>query len=213
MLRLPVLFALAIAALSVIPSRAADLEIGLGATHFNTHKSGTWYQSEFAHDLDLTSLSVSVGLRYGRFRIGYQYLGRYSVDAMVIPVDAEYDRFLASGHQSMPLTYIKGSGAIHGAYLMHRTPGALFVEYGIYVYRPTWDLVVFDRTPCFGCDPHQTFHITHKKQLIATPVVGFGYASGRSAVALNVRRPNTSGDAVPSVANRWAANLEIRRGF
>lgn len=192
---------------------SGSLEVGIGATWFNTHDTGTWYQREFEHDLDLRSAALSVGWNAGTYRIGYQYLGRYAADALVIPVDAEYDRYRVSGLQTMPLTYIRGSGEIHGLYAMRQTAGRVFVEYGLYLYRPTWRLEVFDRRPCFDCAPHKTFAIEHGKRWIATPVIGVGMHVGQRRVAINIRRPNTSGDAVPSVANRWAANVELRGNF
>ena len=145
-----------------LSAHAARLEIGLGIAQSRDHGDGTWYQSAFPHTRNLTSPVAEIGvvgdaLPWLRWHVDAVYLGRYSVDSMDTPNDANYAPGLGCNGACLPMTHYSGSGAIYGiaATLEAHTRGAWQwgIEAGPLLYHRDWSVQVPDWYPSEQISP------------------------------------------------------------
>ena len=141
-----------------LSAHAAQLELGVGIAHSRDHGDGTWYQSAFPHTLTLTSPLLQIGVvgdaaPWLRWHVDAVYLGRYAVDSLDTPNDANYNPHSPTGcnGKCLPLTRYIGSGSVWGiaATLEAHTQGAWQwgIEAGPLLYHRTWSLSVPDWYP------------------------------------------------------------------
>ncbi len=143
---------------------AAQLEVGIGLAQANTRGDGTWYQQRFPHSLGLRSPALMIGAT-GNVLPGLSwhadgvYLGRYTVDSLDTPNDANYSAASPTGCNGacLPLAHYHGSGEAYGlaATLEAHTRGAwqLGIEAGPLVYERSWSISVPDWYPSVETSP------------------------------------------------------------
>ena len=100
-------FSFLVAAMCLGSANAADFEVSAGESKFASQPNGTWYQNGFAHDLDLTSPSLSIGATgyvndWMRWHAGYMYLGDASSNAIAVSSDAAYAKYGANAGKYWP---------------------------------------------------------------------------------------------------------------
>lgn len=162
-----------------VPAHAVDLELGFGETHYIKQPNGIWYQEGFPYELELTTVSNSIGIsgeRNGiRYRFEYLDLGPVSSNA-VATTDQKYTQnYVLTCGDSCDLLKFAGIGEVAGIVLSASRPVRVFdlplyVEAGAYFYKPKWNVQVYtlDLTPDLVAD------VKHEPKMEVGPVIGFG---------------------------------------
>ena len=135
-------------------AQAWDGEIGIGISKFTSQPDGIWYQSPFAHQINLTSPSASIGITGMifddlRFHIGYKYLGQVTSKALAVGNDAIYNQYGAQANKHMALSTWLGKGQVNMLYATiapewKRGNWTIYTETGVTLYKPTWDMRIPD---------------------------------------------------------------------
>lgn len=166
------------------PSMAMDFEASIGKTHFKPSQNGTWYQEAFPYTLNLESVYWSVGVshkfeNFPRVRAEYVDLGDASADALAVPIDAYYNTNTNECiGKCLPLAHFVSSGSVRGVALSiapEKRFGdfTVFVEGGLYFFRPTYSAVVTNVRWTHEAEPI-TVYTKHKTTTQITYLFGAG---------------------------------------
>lgn len=176
------------AALLAMNSYAINYEVGVGQMYATTPVNGLWYEKGWWNEWNTKSNSAYVGVtdtldwssRYFsrvRWRVGFQYLGQVSSDALVTN-DGDYNGVngcVPSGCTSM--VRMKTEGSVRGVMATLAPEWYLgggrtvYVEGGVFAYVPKIDVWFADtRTP------NDENHYEYKGGVNASLVLGIGYS-------------------------------------
>ena len=214
---------LLIVVLLLIPmkSMAVDYELGIGQTQFKKTVNGTWYQEAFPYTLDLKSVNWSAGISHKfdaipRVRAEFVNLGEASADALAVPIDAYYNT--NTNHcvgRCLPLARFQSSGNVRGVALTiapEKSFGdfSVFVEGGIYIFRPTYSAVVTNVRWTHEADPI-TVYTKHKTTTQMTYVMGIGVRYKQVEIVARYYDVEAADDNVPAVyLGAYSASLRFR---
>lgn len=209
-------------------SAFAEVEIGVGVTHFQHADNGTWWQEEFAHDLTMNSPSFSIGIKNKlkenvlgfervNYRVGYEYLGRAKSYALASASDEDYWGCRYHTETCWPLSHWYGVGDVQGLYAtvqpeIDMGKYSIFFEGGISAYYSRWKVDIPDWRPTRE-GPVISITAQHKAIWQYTYIVGLGVRSGPWSVAYTVRRAEALGDEFPAIYSHQAHNLSLRYSF
>ena len=200
---------------------AADVEMSVGYTQFGKQENGYWYQDGFAHTLNMSSPSASIGVTdtfYDRYHYhaGYKYLGHVSTTAQCMGSDALYAVYQKTGQNPLKLGTFTGDGSVNELYFtagpeFHFGQYTLGFEAGLTLYRPTWTEqgVGFQKVPNGPLYDH-TWNFTPK--IMTGGLLGVSLGYGRTDIVLSVQDIDGK-DAVWSVYHGLASNLSVRYRF
>lgn len=179
------LIAIASALLPCVAS-AVTVEIGAGAARYEARGNMMWYQEGLPHSLDLNAPALEIGLtgnviergRWGLdWHAGYAYMGNVHSDAIATPDDRNYSKATKSCvGECIAHSRFVGNGHVQGLKLTleptYTYNGIRFgIEAGAYVYRPTWNVTVYNWVPAKGAEP-QTIHANGSRSIGVSPVAG-----------------------------------------
>ena len=162
-----------------MPADAVDIELGFGQTRYVEQPNGIWYQEGFPYQLELTTVSNSIGIsaeRNGiRYRLEYLDLGPVSSNA-VATSDVKYTQhYVQTCGDNCDLLKFAGIGEVAGIVLSASRPVRVFdlplyVEAGVFFYEPKWNVQVYtlDEAPELVAD------VRHEPKMEVGPVIGFG---------------------------------------
>jgi hypothetical protein len=187
----------------VIHALALAFVLEAGATHFQTHANGVWFQEGLPYALRVTSPTLGVGVRREDWKAGVTYLGKVESKALATVRDVDYDpdnrRCIA---RCDALATFSGRGDVWGLYLRH-TRGP--VEYGITAFRPRWDITVSNFRPdglLTNAVHKETYKHRPKWQL--APSLGFKQGSWAVRVHLGIK---ARGDWITALYNGAATSI------
>jgi len=206
-----------------VSAQAADLELGIGYNQYKQQANGIWYQEGFPYNLDLQSVSWSVGVSdkcsgLPRIRAEYLNLGMARSTAYAVPTDANYnpDSPNHCNGECQPLALFVGKGKVTGIALtvapeINFGNVSLYVEGGFYFYRPTYRVVVT------GIDSPQepggiTHHFGHKTETEICYVFGAGARYKNVDLSIRYMEVKASGDDFPAIYN-GTVNSSIKLNF
>ena len=199
-----------------------DVELSGGYSKLGKGPNGTWYQDPFPSEIELTSLSGSIGTIFNKsdrdyWRTGYMYLGRGRSRAVATASDENYA-------PNKPPTYCNGNcwdmshwyghGTVQGIYLskvfgFRPNNIKLELEAGAYMYFATWTMTIPDWKACELCGP-QYLQVKHKTVPYLTPYVSFGVENIWVSYFPLVQ---AQGDKWPAVYRGAALKAEYRYAF
>lgn len=172
-----------------VAAAAQGFTAQLGASQFTAHGDGVWWQEPFTHQLNMRT--PSVGLRYDTapggplglsYAVGYMNLGKVTTAAQAValdgaaPGDGGYNPATrACNGECWRLSNWFGSGSVQGVYgAASKAFGPWSVEAGLYLYKPTWRMVIPDMVWCRECAPvHHV--VTDSGAWNLGPMVGLKY--------------------------------------
>jgi len=203
------------------PAFASDLEVSIGLTQFKQSDNGTWYQNGLPHQLDMRSLSSSIGLTGWisssiRWRAGIQYLGHSSFSSLDVS-DADFAKY--GGVYRPQMWTHHGKGHTSQIYLTFDPQTKIngltvFMELGAAVYETNFS----DRITYLGCNTWSA-NVNHNPNLRLSAIIGGGLIFGRSSIAftaenVGARGANSgSGNIYPSIASGPLLNISLRHTF
>ena len=215
-------FSFLVAAMCLGSADAADFEVSVGESKFASQPNGTWYQNGFAHDLALTSPSLSIGATgyvndWMRWHSGYMYLGDASSNAIAVSSDAAYAKYGANAGKYWPTSHWYGNGSINMLYATvapeYKDGDFTFaVEAGFTVYKPTWTMNIPDYIACATC-ARQNLTVEHSATLQLGETLGFSIKYGNTAIVLSRYTTSASGDMWPAIYTGHTDNISIRHQF
>lgn len=125
---------------AVAQSALAQPFIDLGASSFQRHHDGVWFQSIYPHRLQTHSLAAGVGYNFDRWVVGYHHLGRVTSDALADPSDDNFNRRLPPPVPVDKLPRWIGDGTVQMLYGGYRYPlvERFYIEPGAGIGRLTW---------------------------------------------------------------------------
>lgn len=202
-------------------SAGAEVELSVGYTQFGKQENGYWYQDGFAHTLNMSSPSASIGItdkfyeRY-RYHVGYKYLGHVSTTAQCMGSDALYASYQRTGRNPLKLGTFTGDGSVNELYF---TAGPEFnsgdwhigLEAGLSVYRPTWTEQGVGFQTAVGATPMNHQWEGHPR-IMTGGIIGISAGYGQTDIVLSVQDIDGK-DAVWSVYHGLASNLSVRYQF
>ena len=176
-------------------AHAWDFEAGVGASTFDDHGNGTWYQEGFDHTLKLKSPALMVGLtgeatNWLRWHADYVYVGTVSSNALATPVDSNYNQQThACNGSCVAMSRFVGGGNLNGVKLTLEPHfdyrGWQFgAEFGPFIYRPTWRETVYNWVPGPGVEP-STIEVKTNQSIHVGAVVGASVSYKRLSVVYN----------------------------
>lgn len=173
-------------------------EIGAGISKYNAQGDNVWYQQGMPHSLGLSAPVLSAGFTgpvYTREKWGvdwhadYVSLGHVSSDCDCTPMDQNYS---TATHKKLNLYNVPdaqfvGNGNAQGVALTlepyFRYSGwRIGVEGGVFIYRPAWDVTVYDWSPGPGVAP-STISAHTPRSLQTGKVAGISIGRGNFTVA------------------------------
>lgn len=194
--------------------------VDVGATRFQGHGDGVWYQLAFPTELRLTSPTLRVGVRNTNWTFNYTFLGCASARSLAVS-DENYD---PAAHRvkdrSEPPIMFDSRGCVHGLeaqYTLWRF-GATYVNVGAMLYRPTYTVDVgappYGWHPWQDWTPRERFTVTHKPRLELTPSLAIGVDAPPWSTQLTAYlRVTGTGDLFPPLYHGQAYTLSIRYTF
>jgi hypothetical protein len=187
----------------VITALALSLFVEAGATHFQTHKNGVWFQEGLHHSLRTTSPSLGFGVREGNWSFGATYLGKTESKALATVRDVDYDPVSKRCiDRCDALATFTGRGDVWGLYA-RRVVGNW--EFGVLAFRPRWDISVTNFRPdglLTNAVHKETYKHRPKWQL--APSVGIKQGNWTLRVHLGVK---ARGDWITALYNGAATSL------
>ena len=209
-------------ALLSFPVEAFDIELSGGYSKLGKGPNGTWYQEPFPYDVELKSISGSVGTIFNKqdgnyWRAGYMYLGRGRSRAVATASDENYA-------PNNPPTYCNGNcwdmshwyghGTVQGLYLSRvfglNTKGIkIDTEAGAYLYFATWTMTIPDWKACELCGP-QYLQVQHKTVPYLTPFFSVGIENIWVSYFPWIQ---AQGDKYPAIYRGAAFKAEYRYAF
>lgn len=190
---------LAVIAAALLPcvASAVTVEVGAGVAHYEARGNMMWYQEGLPHRLELNAPAFELGLtgtllergRWGLdWHAGYAYMGTAHSDALATPDDRNYSKATKSCvGECIAHSRFVGNGHVHGIKLTleptYTYNGIRFgIEAGAYVYRPTWNVTVYNWIPEKGAEP-QTITAAGNRHVGVTPVAGVSIGYGNLSVS------------------------------
>jgi hypothetical protein len=129
----------------VITALALAFVLEAGATHFQTHANGVWFQEGLPYALRTTSPTLGFGVREGPWTVGATYLGKVESKALATVRDVDYDPV---GKRCLDrcdaLATFTGRGDVWGLYARRKFR---HLELGFLAFRPRWDISVTNFRP------------------------------------------------------------------
>ena len=188
---------------------AIDYELSAGQTFFKQTINGTWYQNAFPYTVDLKSVNWSTGLShkfsdYPRIRAEFVNLGIASADALAVPIDAYYNTNTNQCvGECLPLARFVSKGGVRGVALTiapEKRFGdfSVFIEGGIYIFRPTYSAVVTNVRWTHEADPI-TVYTKHNTTTQISYVMGLGVRYKQVEFVARYYDVEASDDNVPAV--------------
>lgn len=203
-----------------LPVFAADFEMAIGESKFNSQPNGVWYQNGFAHSLDLTSPSVSLGATgyatdWMRWHAGYTYLGSTSSSAIAVSSDAAYAKYGANAGKYWPTSHWYGSGDLNLLYATlapeYKSGDLTFaLEAGFTAYKPTWTMNIPDFVACRTC-ARQNYTVEHHAAIQLGETIGFSIKYGNTSILISRYTTSASGDMWPAIYTGHTDNISIRQ--
>lgn len=204
-------------------AEAAEFEMAIGESKFNSQPNGVWYQDGFAHSLGLTSPSISLGATgyansWMRWNAGYTYLGSTSSSAIAVSSDAAYAKYGANAGKYWPTSHLYGSGDLSLLYATlapeYKSGNFIFaIEAGFTAYKPTWKMSIPD---CYKCLPGATYQnvtIEHHAAIQLGETIGFSIKYGNTSILISRYTTSASGDMWPAIYTGHTDNISIRHQF
>ena len=202
-------------------AHAADFEAGLGYTSFQRQENGFWVQDGFAHQVNMRSPSVSLGLtgefgsRY-HYHVGYRYLGTVNATAQCMGSDALYAQFQKTGINPLKLGTFYGDGHVNQLYL---TAGPQYdfgdwhvgVGGGLTVYQATWAEVGIGYQTGIGV-PLASHNWGSQSRINTGGILEASAGYKRTDLVLSVQDVRSS-DQVSALYHGLATNLSVRVRF
>lgn len=138
-----------------LAASAYDFELSGGFTKYKRAQNGTWYQEAYPYELDLKSAAWGIGVSHKyaglpRLRLEFVNLGMASADAYAVPNDYNYIHNINQCNvKCLPLAHYMSKGDVRGVALTVAPEfsfgsSILYVEGGIYVFRPRYWATVTD---------------------------------------------------------------------
>ncbi|MDR5758208.1 hypothetical protein [Caballeronia sp. LZ035] len=194
--------ALAALALSLpVLAHAVSFEAGVSSTNYGTQGDGTWYQQGLPHVLNLHTYGFSAGVTgtlysrgsYGMdWHVDYVNLGHVSSSCDCTPIDANYSvprqALIKQPGYNAPLATFVGNGNAQGIALTLEPwimyGGTRFgIEAGLFPYRPSWDVSVYNWQVTEGAAP-RTLAVSTPHGLQLGQVVGVSIGRGNATLSL-----------------------------
>jgi hypothetical protein len=191
----------------VITALALAFVLEAGATHFQTHANGVWFQEGLPYALRTTSPTLGLGVREGPWTIGATYLGKVESKALATVRDVDYDpvskRCL---DRCDALATFTGRGDVWGVYLrrLNHTKFAQ-IEIGLLAFRPRWDISVSNFRPdglLTNAVHAETYK--HKPKWQLAPSLGIKQGNWTVRVHLGIK---ARGDWITALYNGAATSL------
>jgi hypothetical protein len=113
--------------------------LGLGWGHATPQDSGIYWMAgpQYSHSMNMSHVSERVELSLDRWRLGFDHLGTFRIDATA--------RALESDPPSVPISHWHGQGRVWGVWAAYALPvGPVSVLVGPWVYRATWHETIPD---------------------------------------------------------------------
>lgn len=168
-------------------AQAVDFEVGAGWARYAARGNMMWYQEGMPHQLDLDAPVLEAGLAgnilgYGRFGLdwhaGYVYVGDARSSAIATS-DQNYNKAIkgCAAPRCDFQSRFDGHGGIQGARLTlepfyrygHWRFGA---EVGALVYRPRWNVTVYNRPIETDYQTTHAFHVKGDTAIRVSPALG-----------------------------------------
>jgi hypothetical protein len=182
-----------------LAANAVSFEAGVSSTNYGTQGDNVWYQQGVPHVLNTKTYGFSAGLTGVVFdasvwgvdwHTDYVNLGHVSSTCSCTPIDSNYD---TKTHQVVPNpipvanAQFVGNGNAQGvAFTLEvwRRVAGLRVgfEAGLFPYRPSWDVSVYDWQVQPGVS--QALHVSTPHSLQLGQVIGVSVGRGGAALAL-----------------------------
>lgn len=203
--------------------KTARPEVGVGMSYFEKQEDGNWYQEPFPYDLDMTSISGSIGAVFkiserDFVRLGFNYLGKVQSEAIATASDENYAECKHDTSKCWPLSHWYGKGHTKQFYLTYdryyRLLGVVVVvEGGVVMNKVDWQVEVPDWLPTRDATP---IPIVAKHKAIWQPsgTLGVGVQlNDRYRVMLNVNWAPSGNDSYYSVAKGGSLTVLVIRKF
>lgn len=210
----------------ITASEAGEVTILAGVTKFQPHDAGTWWADgpEFPHELKMTGQSF--GIRYDTaknddvsYSVGFLNLGAVSSSAVASGIDGPTNHGYSPELKTCIngcgyLSHWYGNGNVRGVFATRANHfGNFAIEYGLYIYKPTWQVHIPDwRGICQEC-PTVDLTVTHNAKLQPTPMVGVRYRKGPWSLNLSTMQAQSYGDEWTSLYMGLAYNLSVGYTF
>lgn len=200
------------------------LELNVGGENFGTTPNGTWYQETFPYELHMQSATEGIGLDYAvsdtrQIRIGYQYLGNVTSEALATASDENYEVCRNDHSQCWPLSHWYGKGNVQEVYITldqdFQVHGMTFIlEVGGAITHPTWHEDIPDWIGSPTDTPHDV-NVTHNPNSYrTTPIFGIGWKiTNNLSLMFQAQYLKTDNDPVPAVYDGWSESLTFRYEF
>jgi len=208
-------------ALIPVKSMAVDYELSLGQTQYKQSNNGTWFQEAFPYTVDLNSINWSAGVSHKfdsvpRVRAEFVNLGKASADAWAVPIDAYYNtNSNECVGRCLPLARFQSSGSVKGIALtiapeMKFGDFSVFVEGGIYIFRPTYSAVVTNVRWTYEAEPI-TVYTKHNTTTQMTYVMGLVVRYKQVEFVARYYDVEAADDDVPAVyLGAYSASVRFR---
>jgi hypothetical protein len=187
----------------VITALALSLFLEAGATHFQTHRNGVWFQEGLHHALRTTSPTLGFGVREDNWTIGATYLGKVESKALATVRDVDYDPV---GKRCLDrcdaLATFTGRGDVWGLYARRKFR---HLELGFLAFRPRWDISVTNFRPdglLTNAVHAETYK--HRPQWQLAPSLGIKQGNWTVRVHLGIK---ARGDWITALYNGAATSL------
>ena len=208
---------------------AVDFELSGGINKYKRAQNGTWYQEAFPYELDLKTATWGFGVSHKfngmpRLRLEYVHLGQASADAYAVPSDYNYIHNTNTCNvKCLPLAHFQSKGDVQGVALtvapeFRFKHVSLFVEVGIYVFRPRYWAVVNDimygspEGDLTGVEFVKEFTIRHDSNIQSSWVIGAGVRYKNVDFLFRIYDVGANDDDVPAVY-RGASTATLRVHF
>jgi len=208
-------------------SKAADLEVGIGASQYLKKTDGYWYQDGFQNNLDLKAPVIEVGVtgplwrqrNYGLdYHADWVYLGTVHTQAVAVTDDANYNTVTKQCNGPCgPQANFVGSGHDQGfAFTLepyYEYGGWRYaVEAGPYLHRSTFSEAVYDWRMTFD-QPGRTVYVQTKREWKVSYVVGASVGKGPFTVAYQYFSSDAHGDSMSSTVWKGTHVLLLKYKF
>jgi len=187
----------------MIHALALAFFVEAGATHFQTHANGVWFQEGLPYALRVTSPTLGLGVRKDHWTVGATYLGKAEGKALATVRDSDYDPVSKRCiDRCDALATFTGRGDVWGLYARRKFGQ---VEVGLLAFRPRWDISVTNFRPdglLTNAVHAETYKHSPKWQL--APSLGFKQGNWTVRVHLGVK---ARGDWITALYNGAATSI------
>jgi len=181
-------------------AKAADIEVGVGATHFKKANNGRYWVEGYPYieELNDTSISIGISQKWGRYRYRAEFvhLGEMRLTA-IAPDDNNYSPMSTTSHPEAALYRLNGRGTLAGGIVsvsndVRLGPAALYIEAGAFIYKPTWQVEVYREA-----DNAYLGHFQNNSKISIGPVMGIGVRCHPVQVGLRLIRAKGQDIVIP----------------